>query len=89
MALPYRDYTTVGSNVLVENYLQHSKVKVGGAWKAFEKMHIRHAGAWRDVKEVHVKSGGSWRLVHEGEHFHFKHDLSSCLLYTSPSPRDS
>ena len=76
MALPYRDYTTVGSNVLVENYLQHSKIKVAGAWKAFEDVHVKHAGSWRDVKEVHVKHGGSWRLVHEGEHFHFKHDLS-------------
>ena len=77
MALPYRDYTTVGSNVLVENYLQHSKIKVAGAWKAFEDVQVKWSGSWRDVKEVHVKHGGSWRLVHEGEHFHFKHDLSS------------
>ena len=28
-------------------------------------------------KEVWVKSGGTWRLVHEGEHFLFKHDLNT------------
>ena len=41
------------------------------------------AGADHDASADHGAAG------HEGGHFDFLHWLSTCLLYTSPSPRDS
>tara|TARA_B100000941_G_scaffold93638_1_gene65025 strand:- start:1764 stop:2744 length:981 start_codon:yes stop_codon:yes gene_type:complete len=79
MALPYRDYQTAGSNVLVENYLNHSQLQLGNVWRAVEEIHVKdNTNTWRKTKEVYVKTSGTeWKKVHEGEHFHFKHDLSS------------
>ena len=74
MAIPY-DTTNAGTSV--RNALRHSSINVGGSYKHIEDIQVKHAGSWRDTKEVWVKSGGTWRLVHEGEHFLFKRDLTS------------
>lgn len=74
MAIPYNT-TNAGTNV--REALRHSSIRSGGSYKHIEDIQVKHAGAWRDTKEVWVKSGGTWRLVHEGEHFLFKHDLNT------------
>ena len=74
MAIPYNT-TNAGTNV--REALRHSSIKVGGGWNHLEDIQVKVSGAWRDTKEVWVKSGGTWRLVHEGEHFLFKHDLNT------------
>ena len=74
MAIPY-DETNTGTSV--RNALRHSSIKSGGSWKHLEDIHVKVGNTWQEAKEVYVKSGGTWRKVHEGEHFLFKHDLSS------------
>ena len=74
MAIPYNT-TNAGTNV--REALGHSSIKVGGGWNHLEDIQVKVSGSWRDTKEVWVKSGGTWRLVHEGEHFLFKHDLNT------------
>ena len=74
MAIPYNT-TNAGTNV--REALGHSSIKVGGGCNHLEDIQVKVSGSWRDTKEVWVKSGGTWRLVHEGEHFLFKHDLNT------------
>ncbi len=75
MAIPY-DTTNTGTNVR-DALDKHLRIKHNGSWQYIEDVNIKDGGSWYDVKEVHVKSGGSWNLVHEGEHFLFKHDLNT------------
>ena len=74
MAIPY-DTTNAGTDVRA--VMRHSSIKVNGSWQYLEDTYVKDGGAWREVKETWVKRSGTWRKVHEGEHFLFKHDLSS------------
>ena len=74
MAIPYN---TTNAGTSVRNALRHSSIRTSSGYQHIEDIQVKHSGAWRDTKEVWVKSGGAWRLVHEGEHFLFKRDLTS------------
>ena len=75
MAVPY---TTTNAGTNVRDALgKHLRIKHNNDWQYVEDVNIKDGGTWQDVKEVHIKSGGTWHLVHEGEHFLFKHDLNT------------
>ena len=75
MAVPY---TTTNAGTNVRDALgKHLRIKHNNDWQYVEDVNIKDGGTWYEAKEVHIKSGGTWHLVHEGEHYLFKHDLNS------------
>ena len=39
------------------------KVKVGGHWKAVNKLYVRVGGHWKAVNKSYVRVGGHWKAV--------------------------
>ena len=70
MSVPY-------SNTIAQVLDKHLRIRHSNSWQYVEDVRIRHNNTWEDVKEVYIRHSGSWQLVHEGEHFLFKHDLNT------------
>lgn len=40
-------------------------VKVSGAWKNIEEMHVRVSGSWKQIQEAYVRVGGVWKQFYQ------------------------